>query len=278
MDDATLQEVVNLETELATNRDRSGPLPSWELGSLQTNGKVLPSSNSKLQSEIEIIKHLSDQREMSLNSDKTCLFIVNFTLKYQFRPLLQIPGCSETIDRVLKKKLLGYWFTADMKTDRHVEHILGISYKRIWAIRKLKKAGVSDSDILHFFFMKIRSVLESNCVVYHSMLTQDNTNDIERIQKIVFRVILDHRYIDYHQACLSLNVQTLQTRRIKLSLPFGLKCLSSDKFKHIFKPNITHTSIRNPDKFDVPLARTTRYYNSPKLYITRLLNAHFRDG
>ena len=102
MDVATLQEVVNLETELATNHDRSGPLPSWELGSQQTNGKVLPSSNSKLQTEIEIIKHLSDQREMSLNSDKTCLFIVNFTLKYQFRPLLQIPGCSQTIDRVLK--------------------------------------------------------------------------------------------------------------------------------------------------------------------------------
>ena len=93
MDDATLQEVVNLESELATNLDRSGPLPSWELGPKQVNGLVLPSSNSKLQEEIVNIKHLSDQREMSLNAEKTCLFIVNFTLKYQFRPLLQIPGC-----------------------------------------------------------------------------------------------------------------------------------------------------------------------------------------
>ena len=278
MDDATIQEVINLESDLATNLDRSGPLPSWELGSKQVNGLVLPSSNSKLQEEIVNIKYLSDQREMSLNADKTCLFIVNFTLKYQFRPLLQIPGCSSSIERVLKTKLLGYWFSADMKTDGHVDYMLAICFKRLWAIRKLKQSGVSDSDILHFYFMKIRSVLESNCVVYHSMLTQDNTNDIERIQKIVLRVILDHRYLDYHQACLSFNVQSLQIRRVKLSLNFGLKCLSSDRHKHLFKLNNSHTSIRNPNKFDVPFAKTSRYFDSPKLYITRLLNAHFRDG
>ena len=140
MDDATLQERINLTRELATNCDRSGPLPFWELGLKQDNGKVLPKSNSELQNQIDLIKELSDQREMSLNTDKTCLFVVNFTHKYQFRPLLQIPGCDSIVDRVRETKLLGYWFTHDMKTHRHVEHILSISYKRIWAIRKLKKA------------------------------------------------------------------------------------------------------------------------------------------
>ena len=46
MDDATLQESVNLTTELATNIDRSGPLPFWELGSKQVSGKVLPKANT----------------------------------------------------------------------------------------------------------------------------------------------------------------------------------------------------------------------------------------
>ena len=124
--------------------------------------------------------------------------------------------------------------------------------------------------------MKIRSVLESNCVVFHSMLTQDDNNDIERLQKIVFKIILDFRYSDYHQACLLLNVQSLQLRRVKLSLNFGIKCSESVKFKNMFMKN-THTSIRNPDLFDVPLAKTSRYFNSPLLYITRLLNDHFRN-
>ena len=276
MDDATLQETINLKNELATNRDRSGPLPLWEIGIKQLNGKVLPKENSLLQAQIDTIKELSDSREMSLNTDKTCLFIVNFTHKHQFRPLLKIPGCESLIDRVLETKLLGYWFSSDMKTHRHVEHIVAISYKRLWAIPKLKKAGVSNEDILHFYYMKIRSVLETNCAVFHSMLTQDDTNDIERVQKIVLRVILDEKYVDYHHACIFLNVQNLQVRRIKLSLNFGLKCLTSEKFKHLFKLN-THTSIRNPDRFDVPFAHSSRYFNSPKLYLTRLLNSFFRN-
>ena len=72
-----------------------------------------------------------------------------------------------------------------MKTERHVKYMLQICYKRLWAIIKLKKAGISNQDILHFFFMKICSVLESNCPVFHSMLTQEQTDDIECLQKIV---------------------------------------------------------------------------------------------
>ena len=163
-----------------------------------------------------------------------------------------------------------------MKTNKHIEHILAIAYKRLWAIRNLKRAGISNLDILHFYFMKIRSILESNCVVFHSMLTQEESNDIERVQKIVLRIILDYKYEDYHQACLALNVQNLQTRRTKISLSFALKCLTSEKHKHLFKPNET-INIRKPDKFDVPFAHTTRYFKSPKLYLTRLLNNHFRN-
>jgi hypothetical protein len=100
MDDATLQEAVNLTSEVATNKDRSGPLPFWELGLKQPCGKVLPKNNSLLQNQIEIIKYLSDRREMALNTDKTCLFIVIFTFKHQFCHLLEIPGCDNLMDRL----------------------------------------------------------------------------------------------------------------------------------------------------------------------------------
>ena len=129
-DDATLQKSVSLATKL----DQSGPLPFWELGSKQLFGKVLPKANTELQNQINILKQISDEREMVLNSDKTCLFIVNFTQNHQFRPLLQIPGCPRLLENVLETKLLGYWFTHDMKVHYHINHILKISYKRIWAI------------------------------------------------------------------------------------------------------------------------------------------------
>ena len=130
--------------------------------------------------------------------------------------------------------------------------------------------------ILYFYCIKIRSVLESNCVAFHSMLTQENSENIERIQKIVLRIIMDDKYLDYHHACLNMNMQTLSSRRSKLCLSFALKCLKSDKHRHLFNLN-SHTSIRRPERFDVPHAHTTRYFKSPKLYLTRLLNNHFRD-
>ena len=37
----------------------------------------------------------------------------------------------------------------------------GEDYKRLWALRKLKNTGVSSEDILKFYNMKIRPVLES---------------------------------------------------------------------------------------------------------------------
>ena len=95
MDDATLQEKVNLQDNLATNIDRSGLLPFWELGSKQQNGQVLPRENSPLQLEINKIKKLSDSREMTLNASKTCSFVVNFTQQYQFRP--RYPSVNQSL-------------------------------------------------------------------------------------------------------------------------------------------------------------------------------------
>ena len=91
---------------------------------------------------------------------------------------------------------------------------------------------------------------------------------------VALRIIMNEDYHDYHHACLNLDVQTLSSRRSKLCLTFASKCLESVKHRHLFKLN-THINIRNPEKFDVPHAHTTRYFKSPKLYLTRLLNNHF---
>ena len=178
MDDATVQESIDLLSSLASNRNRSGPLPWWE-----SSGKILPPENTNLQAEINTIKRISDEREMVLNPDKTKLLIVNFTSDHQYQSLLSIPGSDTPISLTFETKLLGYWFTVDMKPNRHVEYILKISYSRLWAISRLKSAGVSDTDILYFFNIKIRSVLEYSVPVYTSMLTRENISDIERIKK-----------------------------------------------------------------------------------------------
>ena len=271
MDDATLQEAIDLTSSLATNIDRSGPLPWWE-----SSGKLLPNCNTLLQKEIETIKRISDEREMVLNPDKTKLMIINFTNLHQYKSLLTIPGSSSPIELTFETKLLGYWLTIDMKPAKHVEYVLGIAYGRLWAISRLKSAAVSNDDILYFYYMKIRSVLEYCAPVFTPMLTEDNVSDIERVQKIVFRVILNDNYVDYDQACQVLNATSLKSRRTDLSLTFALKCLKSDQYKSLFKQRIsTYYTLRKLKSFEEPFCHTERYRCSPLPFLTRLLNEHF---
>ena len=188
MDDATVQEAINLTTNLVPSNDGLT--------------KILPKENTLLQTQLNRIKKVSDDREMSLNNDKTCLFIVNFTVNHQFQPHLSIPGSQNNLNVVSETKLLGYWLTENMKTNKHIQFILQISYKRMWAISKLAKAGISPKDVIHFFNVKIRSVLETNCPVFHSMMTKEQSDDIERLQKFLLRTLLRHRYTTYEEACI----------------------------------------------------------------------------
>ena len=166
----------------------------------------------------------------------------------------------------------------DMKTETHVHYIVQKCYKRLWAIRKLKSAGVSSQDILRYYFMKIRSVLESSCSVFHSMITVQNSDDIERIQKIIFRIVLGPAYDSYEDACKLLNVDSLKQRRLSISLSFGLKLLDSSHCTRFFKfSERKDIFLRKQPILVPPFAHTERYKNSPLPFLTRILNNFFEQ-
>ena len=186
----------------------------------------------------------------------------------------RIPGSNVDISIILETKLLGYWLTTDLKPNKHVEYILKIAYKRIWAIGRLKSAGVSNQDILYFYCLKIRSVLETACPIFHSMLTIQNRDDLERVQKIVFKVILSEKYTSYENSCKTLNMETLDEKRTNISLKFALKCLKHNRLSYLFPRNNRNDALRKQEKFKVPQHKTSRYRKSPVPYLISLLNDH----
>ena len=273
MDDETLQEAIDLNISLAPNIDRSGPLPWYE-----SSGKILPNQNTHLQSEINTIKNISDAFEMVLNPEKTKLLIVNFSKTQQFKSLLSIPSASTKIELTFETKLLGYWLTSDMKPDTHVKKILKTAYSRLWTISRLKAAKVNNNDIFYFYTMKIRSVLEYAAPVFSSMLTQKNTEDLEKIQKIVLKTLLNTEYSTYEEACILMNTTSLKQRRKDLSLNFALSCLENPQHRCFFKQRQSSLyNVRNTRYFEEPYCHTDRYYSSPLPYLTRLLNEHFKN-
>ena len=57
------------------------------------------------------------------------------------------------------------------------------------------------------------SVLEQSRVVWHSSLTQENNEELERCQKIFMKLVLREKYKNYEDALMKLNLDSLHTRR-----------------------------------------------------------------
>ena len=110
--------------------------------------------------------------------------------------------------------------------------------------------------------------------VWHSSLTQDNIDDLERVQKSLFKIMIKNKYNTYNDALNILQMETLSNRREQLCLQFAQKCTKHPKLQHMFPLNNKNHQMetRNTEKYDVQFANTARLQNSAIIYMQRLLN------
>ena len=134
--------------------------------------------------------------------------------------------------------------------------------------------GLSHQFILDVYVKEIRSILEYNVPLWNGSLTQKDSQKIEKIQKIVLKLLLKGGYTSYTDACKFFNIEKLYRRRQKLSLNFAKKEYKKSQ-NGIFKKlhSRSKRSINKKLVFE-PIARTMRYYNSAIPYLSRLLNNH----
>ena len=71
--------------------------------------------------------------------------------------------------------------------------------------------------------------------MWHSSLSEQNSSDIERVQKSACKVILKDYYSTYESALKLLKLETLKTRREKLCKSFAQKCTRNVKVKSVFQ-------------------------------------------
>ena len=57
-------------------------------------------------------------------------------------------------------------------------------------LKKAASFGTSQMELKGVYILFIRSLLEQSAVVWHSSLTEENINDLERIQKTACKIIL----------------------------------------------------------------------------------------
>ena len=94
------------------------------------------------------------------------------------------------LDQVYESKLLGLYISDDLSWSRQCREICIKAYSRLQMITKLKYVGTKTEDLLDIYILYIRSITEYCSVVFHSFLTNELSEKLERIQKTCLRVIL----------------------------------------------------------------------------------------
>ena len=265
----TIAQSLQLKTDLRTNDDLIMPAQYRD-----RTGHILG-----VQKETEIKNNLVDiansaaANKMKLNHNKTKVMLFNTSLKFDFQPRLQLESeCF--LESVDEHKLLGVIITSNLNWQSHIDSICCKAYTRMWMIRRLKKLGSHEADLLAVYTTQIRSLLEFAVAVWNGGITVAQSAQLERVQKCALAIILSNNYIDYENALSETQFETLATRRKLLCLKFAKKASKHPKFANWFCQSQTKAyNTRKPnEKFKPVISRTSRYEKSPIAYLTKLLN------
>ena len=270
VDDLTILEKINLLVVGMTSFNSKATVPN----DIPDHNQYIPGENLASQKYLNQIKDWTEKQKMILNQKKTKSMVFNFTDLYQFGTRLELN--NEHIEVVKMAKLLGVIITDDLKWDQNTTSLVKTANQRMELLRKVASFGTNKEEKKNIYILYVRSILEQSCVVWHSSLTKENEEDLERIQKSAVRIINGADYDNYEDALIKSNLEPLKTRRKDLCLRFAQKCLKNDKTKQMFpKSSKNHDMlIRKSEKYEVEHANTARFQNSSIPYMQNLLNKH----
>ena len=145
-----------------------------------------------------------------------------------------------------KIKLLGTIICDDLKWDENTSFLIKRANSRLLLLRKAAQYTNLIEDLKSIYLSHVRVLLEQSCAIWHSSITQENVDDLERVQKNAFRLILGNKYINYEESLNYLNLEKLSIRRENLATNFGLNCAKNPKTIMVFKPrnNVHKQKIR----------------------------------
>ena len=268
VDDLSLAETVNMR-ELKTTPLECRPQPDPFHA---RTGHTLKPEDSRVYAQLLKTQKYASDNGMKVNPKKTKLMLFNPAKAFDFMP--SFPFNNEEIELVEQTKLLGLVVSSDMSWSANTAHMVTRCNKKLWILRRLKRLGANNEDLLDIFTKQVRSILEYAVPVWHPSLTGEQRLELERIQKSAFHIILGENYKSYTSALKVLRMDTLHSRRVKLCKKFARKSAQSDKFSKWFKVNNKPAFTRNkPTKYCPVFSRTVRYDKSPISYLTTILNA-----
>ena len=152
---------------------------------------------------------------MKVNTAKTNLMVVSDA--QTFTPLAEIEDSEgNSIRSTGTMKVLGFHMSDRPTVAAHVEALRKRLRQRYWILFHLKRYGFSQQELCNVYRNVIRPIADYCCVVYHSMLTDEQDEVLDRCQAHALRCIFG-KDVPYAKLREKAGVTTLRQRRIELT-------------------------------------------------------------
>ena len=117
--------------------------------------------------------------------------------------------------------------------------------------------------------------MEFGVPVWNCGITQEEVYNIERVQKAFLYIALGQNYTCYQSALDTLELETLEERRLQLCKTFAKRASEHPKHQKWFEKyeNVGSDTRSKKTTYKTPLARLDRFKESPIPYLTSLLNS-----
>ena len=206
VDDLSTLEIINLLAIGMSSFNIKQQVPS----DIPTHGQFIPPNNLQSQKYLDLINEWTEKQHMIISEKKTKAMIFNYTHNHQFTTRLALKG--QNIEIVDQMKILGTVINSDLSWIDNCNMIIKKVNARMQLLRNIYIFGATTDEMVHLWVVFCRSVVEQSCVVWHSSLTQENCDDLERTQKTFSKMILREKYNNYENALTVLNLDSLKTR------------------------------------------------------------------
>ena len=199
MDDLTLLEFIQLMEVGLASYNIKAQVPS----NIPQHNQIIRSEHLKTTNYVKEINQWTEKNLMKLNEKKTKQIIFNFNKGKQFATKVKLKG--EPLEVVDEVKLLGVIITKDLKWEKNTKYLVKKANKKMRMLHIASKFTRNREHLKQIYKTFIRCNLEFSSNVWHSSLTQENREDLERVQKAGYA-----RYFQIH--CNSLKILARQNK------------------------------------------------------------------
>ena len=143
------------------------------------HNQFISNEMTETQGVVKNINEWTKNQKMKLNGTKTKYMILNYTNNYQFNTRILLD--DKILDCINQIKLLGVEFREDLSWKANTKSITRKAFARMSLLRKLVCFDVPREDLVNIYILFIRSILEYCCEVWHSTITEEEKQDLDRL-------------------------------------------------------------------------------------------------